>query len=120
MRNLSINQPDIAFRISPVSLRTDSQVTPLTEELLISDSNVISLVFGPGSSKSNPREFWIHLSGAVGIANLTYVARNPHGDIVRACGEQFSVSTWAGQTVAGGELMEGIETDERRNVPMHA
>lgn len=120
MKHLPINQPDIPYRISPIQLRTDSQITPLTEELLISDPNVISLIFGPGSSKSNPREFWIHLSGSIGIANLTYVARNPRGDIVRACGKQFSVSDWEGQTVAGGELTEGTPSDERRNVPMHA
>lgn len=126
MRQLAITQPDIAYHISPVSLRTaDGQtIIPLTEELLTSDPNVISILFSPGSSKSNPREFRIHVSGAVGLASLTYAARNPQGDIVRACGEQFSISTWTGTVVSGGELSEGIPTEEnaeyRRNTPMHA
>ena len=123
MRQLAVNQPDIPYRISPVSLRTDGQtVVPLNEELLTSDSNVISLIFGPGSSPTNPREFWVHVSGAVGLANLTYAARNARGEIIRACGEQFSVSSWAGAIITGGELSEGIpETDkERRGLPMHA
>jgi len=123
MRELSIKQPDIPYRISPVALRTDGQTVQLTEELLSSDSNVISLIFAPGSSKNNPREFWIHLSGAVGVASLTYAARNAQGDIVRACGEQFSVSTWAGAIVTGGDISEAVEAttlNERRNVPMHA
>lgn len=126
MRQLAITQPDIAYRISPVSLRTaDGQtIVPLTEELLTSDPNVIAVIFGPGSSKSNPREFRIHVSGAVGLASLTYAARNPQGDIVRSCGEQFSVSIWTGTIVAGGELSEERITEEnaeyRRNTPMHA
>lgn len=104
------DQADIPFVVSPVTATDgEGESITLTEELISDNEEVISLVFGPDASVSNPREGVAHV-GRSGVANVNYTAKDPSGNIVKSSGAQFTVTTGAIANVSGGDIsFQGVQ-----------
>lgn len=106
------NFPDVPFTISAVSATDEEgEAVSLTEMLTSSDEDVLSFVYAEGSSASNPRAADLHI-GHSGLASVEYTAKDPKGNIVKAAGGQFTITTGDVANTSGGDLVfEGIVED---------